>query len=116
VPCKYRRRSAVRTPAFGDLPQYFFRRSVFHAEQAADLDLDSEVPGGPDVAAPFREQQIDFGRPAADALDAGQKRDRFLVILGQGVEIEFARQDQLRKAACVTRLLARDAGGALDVG
>ena len=35
----------------------------------------------PDIAAPFGEQQIDFRRPAADALDQGQPLDRFEMIL-----------------------------------
>ena len=67
-------------------------------------------PAGQTSRAPFGEQQIDFRRPAADALDLGQQRDRFLVVLGQVGEVELAGQHQPGEAARIAGLLPRQAG------
>jgi hypothetical protein len=69
------------------------------AQDAADLDLHRQVAGRPDVGPPLGEQQIDLGRPAADALDPGERGDRLLVVFGQIREIEPAAGDFLGKAA-----------------
>jgi hypothetical protein len=52
--------------------------------------LHGEVACGPDVAPAFGEQQIDFRRPAADALDLDELLERYLVVLGKVREVEFA--------------------------
>src|SRR5688500_17982196 len=102
----------MRTPVFGKLAQLLLSRLFLHAEQLADLDLDGEVAGRPDVRAAFGEQKINFRRPAADALDPRQMSDGILIVLGQAVEVELAREYQSGKAAGITGFLPRQAGGA----
>ena len=74
--------------------------------------MTAKSPSGEDVGPAFREQEIDFRRPAADALDLGQEFDCFLVVIGQVFEVEFSGKDQLGEASDVARLLPRHAGGA----
>ena len=109
MPCKHRCGTTVRPPAFAELAEELFGRAILHSQQAADLDLDGEVARRPDIAPSLGEEQIDFRRPATDALDPRQELNGLLVVLGKCVEIELAGQDQLREAARVARLLARDA-------
>src|SRR5690606_15751257 len=80
--------------------------------------LDREVARGPDVRPAFREQQVDLGGPAADALDPDKLLDRFLVVSGQALEIELAGRYELAERARVTLLLARQAARAqrIEVG
>src|SRR5206468_2463025 len=104
--------AAIRAPLFRKLAQLLLGQSFLVPEQPPDLDQDGEIAGGENIAAPFGEQQIDLRRPAADALDPGEERDRLLIVGGKLVEVELARKDQLGEAADVARLLARDAGRA----
>ena len=97
----------MRAPRLGQLAQLLFARPLVHSQQSADRDLHGEVAGRPDIRPPLGEQKIDFRRPAADALDPGQQRDRLVVVFGQVGEVELARQDQRSKAARVARLLPR---------
>ena len=69
-------------------------------------------PAGQMSRRPFREEQVDFGGPAADPLDVDEAGDRFLVVLGKAVEIEPAGEHVLGQAARIACLLARQAGGA----
>ena len=103
-------RAAVRAPFLAKLAQLLLGRLALQAHQLADFDLHRQVAGRPDIGAAFREQQIDFGRPAADALDLDQLLDRLLVVLGQVGEVELARQDQLREAPRIAGLLPRQPG------
>ena len=68
--------------------------------------MHGKVARGPNVGAAFRKQQIYFCRPAANALYAGEVSNRLLIIGGQGVERQFARQHELRKRAGIALLLA----------
>src|SRR3546814_5641373 len=76
VPGHDRRRAAMRAPPFGERTQRLFAGAFGMTEDAADLDLDREIARGPHIGAAFGEQQIDFGGPAADALDPGERLAR----------------------------------------
>src|SRR3546814_14108605 len=102
MPAEDRRGAAMGAPGFGKLTHRFFARSRVEAEDAADRLLHRQVARGPDVGAPLGEEQIDFGRPAADALDLGEQRDSVLVVGGESGEVEPAvedeRPEELRRA------------------
>src|SRR3546814_16313875 len=85
-------------PGFGKRTHRFFARPRVEAEDAADRLLHRQVARGPDVGAPLGEEQIAFGRPAADPLDLGEQRDRVLVVGGESGEVELAVADELRGA------------------
>src|SRR3546814_20952244 len=61
-------------------------------------------------------EQVDFGRPAADALDLCEQRDRLLVVGGERREVEIAVEDELREAFRIALLLRRQAAGAQQIG
>ena len=71
-------------------PLVTLRRMLVEAEDSADFLPHRQIARRPDVAAPFGEQQVDFGRPAPDALDLDEVSDRLLIVLGQVFEIELA--------------------------
>ena len=77
----------MRTPGLSQFAQFLLAWLAFQPKQFADFDLNREVAGRPNVAAPFRKQQVDFCLPAADALDLDKLGDRFFVVLGQIGEI-----------------------------
>ena len=104
--------AAVGAPGFGEFADFLFGRAAVEAEDAADFDLDREVARWKDIGAPFGEEEIDFGTPAADPLDVGQRCDRFLIVGGEVREIEPARQHVLGEALHIRDFLARQAGGA----
>src|SRR3546814_6146859 len=81
-------------------------------KDAADGFLHRGIARWPDVGASFGEEQVDFGRPAADDLDAREQGDRFLIIGGEGVEGQLAVDDELREALGIALLLPRQAAGA----
>ena len=95
----------MRPPALPDFAQLLLRRLFLEAHEPAELDLHRQIAGGEDVAPPLGEQQVDFRRPAPDPLDLGKERDRFLIVFGQGIEVELAREHELSEAADVARLL-----------
>ena len=103
------------TPAFGQFARPLFRWPLGEGEQLRETGLDREVAGGPDVLAPLSEQQVDLRRPAADALDPDELGDRFLVVAGQRLQVEFAPMNQLAQAARIALLLARQPAGAQRV-
>ena len=78
-------------------------------KQSPDIFLHRKITGGPDVLPTLGKQQIDFGRPATDAFDHGQRGDRFFVVSGQIVEVECAARDEFGKATAITDFLARQA-------
>ena len=57
-------------------------------------------PAGKMSRPPFGEQQIDFGGPAADALDRGQVGDRLLVVGGQARRNRAGRRAPPRRGSC----------------
>jgi hypothetical protein len=69
-------------------------------------------PAGQISGPPFGKQQVDFRRPAPDALDPDEPRDGLLVISGQRRQIEPARSDQFAQRAGIALLLARQAATA----
>ena len=83
--------TSVRSPFLGDFADVLFRGTGIKFEQASNAFLHREVACGPDVGATFGEEQIDFGRPAADAFDFGQIGDGFFVVGWQRVEGKVAR-------------------------
>jgi len=80
----------MRTPAFRQLAKLLLGRPLGQAKQLADLDLHGKIAGGEGVGPAFREKEVDFCGPAANALHPGQQFDRLLVIDRQFVEIELA--------------------------
>src|SRR3546814_6399168 len=78
MPAENRRGAAVGTPGFGELAEQLFARARVQPQDAADGLLHRQVAGRPDVGTPLGEEQIDFGRPAPDALHLGEQRDRIL--------------------------------------
>src|SRR3546814_15108074 len=75
-----------------------------------DFHLHREISGRPNVGAALGEQQIDFRRPAPDALYPCQERDGLFVILRQALQVERARCDLPGEAPCIAYLLAGQAG------
>src|SRR5690606_24090613 len=110
--------TTVRTPVFRQRARRLLARALGQGEDASEAGLDREVARGPDVRPAFREQQVDLGGPAADALDPDKLLDRFLVVSGQALEIELAGRYELAERARVTLLLARQAARAqrIEVG
>ena len=80
----------MRAPVFGEFAKLFLGRLAVEAQQLANLDLHREVARRPDVAAAFGEQQVDFRRPTANALDFDQLRDCLLIVFRQVGQVEFA--------------------------
>src|SRR3546814_6599689 len=75
MPAENRRGAAVGTPGFGELAEQLFARARVQPQDAADGLLHRQVAGRPDVGTPLGEEQIDFGRPAPDALHLGEQRE-----------------------------------------
>ena len=82
----------MRAPGFGEGAGGLLVGAGLQPEQFGQPRLHRQVARRPDVGAAFGEQQVDFCRPAADALDPGEFGDGFLVVGGQRVELEFARE------------------------
>src|SRR6476469_3364700 len=91
VPGEHRRGAAIRAPRLGKLAQLLLARLFGKPHQSSDLDQDGKISCGEDVGAALGEQQIDFRRPAADALDLGEQSDRFLIVRRQIAEVELPR-------------------------
>ncbi len=115
VPREDCRGAAIGAPGFGERAALFFGRAIGQPHDLADVDLDGEVARGPDVAPPLGEQQVDFGRPAADALDLGEQSDRIFVVGGQVVEGQRAGHDELGKAPRIALFLAAEPARAQGV-
>ena len=81
VPGEDRGSAAMGSPAVGKLPQPALRGLFGEAQDAPGLDLDDEVAGGPDVRPAFRKQKVDFGGPAANALDPDKLGYRRFVLI-----------------------------------
>ncbi len=111
MPCEQGYGPAVWSPRLGEDPDFLFGRSFGEAQHGADSDLDGQVAGGPHVAAAFGEQEVDFGGPAADALYLDEVIDGLFVVLGKGVEYQFAGNCQLGQRPGVSLLLARQTTG-----
>src|SRR3546814_13986641 len=112
MPAEDRGGAAVGAPGFGQFARLLFARTRAQPKDAADGFLHREIARGPDVGASFGEEQVDFGRPAADALDAREQGARFLITGGEGVEGPLAVQDELPRALGIALLLPRQAPGA----
>ena len=115
MPAEDRRGAAVGAPGFGQFACPFLARARAQLQDAADGFLHRKVAGGPDVGAAFGEEKIDFGRPAADALDAREQGDGLLIVGGERVEGQFAVEDQLREAFGIALFLPRQTAGAQRV-
>src|SRR3954447_17579267 len=89
VPGEHGGGPAVRPPRFGKLPQLLLARLLVEPHQAAELDHHRKVAGGEDVGTPLGEEEIDFGRPSADAFDLGEQGNRFLIVFRQFLEVEL---------------------------
>ncbi|CDO34129.1 hypothetical protein SPHV1_110023 [Novosphingobium sp. KN65.2] len=107
--------AAVRAPGLCQFAGFLFARTRVEPEDPVQPGLHGKVTGRPDVRAALGEEKIDFGRPAADALDLHQFCNRCLVVFRQVFEVERAGYDQFAKRACVTLLLARKAAAAQGV-
>src|SRR6185503_3993793 len=112
VPGENRGSAAIRFPRLGDLTKLLFARPLGKPHQSPQLDHDGEVAGRKNVVATFREQQVDFRRPAANALDPGEERNCFFIINREVVEIQLTRDHQLREASDIAGFLARHSCGA----
>ena len=102
----------MRPPCFADGAGFLFARPLCQFEHASDRFLDRQVAGGPDVAAPLGEKQVDFRRPAPDPLDPGEFGDGFLVVARKVGKVQFAAGHQFAQAARIALFLARQAAGA----
>src|SRR3954466_10134982 len=102
VPGEHSRGAAIRPPCFCELAQLLLARLVRQTHQASQLNHHCEIAGREHVGPPFREQQINFRRPAADALDLCQERNRFLILFWKVFQIELTGEDKLGKASEVT--------------
>ena len=89
MPCEYRHGAAVRAPGFAESAGLALRGTGVQVQELVEPCLDGEIPGRPYVRPAFGEQQIYFGRPAADALDRGKPGNGFLVVFRQGEEMEL---------------------------
>ena len=84
VPGEHRGGAAIRPPRLRQVRAAAFRSACRRGPAAGrSRPCTARSPAGKTSGPPFREQQIDFRRPAADALDLGQQGDRFLIVLGQ---------------------------------
>src|SRR3546814_5461384 len=68
VPAQYRHRAAIRLPRMGEFAGLSFAGPRFQSHDSPDFHLHREISGRPNVGAALGEQQIDFRRPAPDAL------------------------------------------------
>jgi hypothetical protein len=107
--------AAVGTPRLTDFADTLLARACVEPKDAANGFLHRKVSGRPDVGASFGEKQIDFGRPASDALDLGQQRDRLFIVGGEGGEVEFAIEYELRQTLGIALFLRRQAAGAKGI-
>ena len=105
MPGKNRGRSAMWPPCFANFANLPFIGSLRQSHDLADIDLDGKVARRPDVRPAFREEQVDLGRPAADALHLRQKCNRFFIVGRQVVKIQRTALDQLGKTASIALLL-----------
>jgi hypothetical protein len=55
--------AAIRLPALGKLANPPLAGFFGQPKNAADLDLDCKIAGGPDIGAALGKEQIDLGRP-----------------------------------------------------
>src|SRR5687768_3868375 len=86
-------------PAFGARQKLLLLRPGVETEGEARGFLDREVARRKNVRVAEREQQIDFGRPAPDALDRAQSVDRlFRLQMFEVFEVEPGVQRQSRLA------------------
>ena len=107
MPGENRRGAAMGAPGFGEGPGRAFARPLGEAEDLPAFDLHGEIAGRPDVATAFGEQQVDFRRPAANALDRHQLGDRLFIVLGQGGEVKPAGCHLFGQAPRIGRFLTR---------
>ena len=98
-------RPAMRPPLFSQCACFFLARTVVEVQQFTTSNLDSEIARGPDVRSTFGKKQVDFRRPAADALDAGQFFNSCLIIRGKVFKVDFSADDQLAQRPRVALLL-----------
>ena len=112
VPGEDRRGAAMGTPAFGEFPRQLFAGAFGQAQYPSDLDLHGQIARRPDIRPSFREQQVDFRRPAPDPLDPHQLRNGVLIIVRQVVQVDAAADHQLGQASGIALLLPRQAAGA----
>src|SRR3546814_17185135 len=68
---------------FGQFARQLLARARAQPKDAADGFLHRKVARGPDVGAAFGEEQVDFGRPAPETLDAREQGDRILLVGGE---------------------------------
>ena len=109
-------RAAPGPPDFGALHEPGRLRAFRQAEQALRRGQQRQVAGRQHVAPAQREQQIDFRRPAADALDRDKGGDRFFVRQPlQPVEIERARSASFGEGPGIADLRPAEAEGAQGV-
>ena len=94
--------AAIWAPGLGQLAQLLLGRLVRKAKQPSDLDQHGKVAGGEDIAAALGKEEVDFRRPAADALDLGEERNRFLIVFGPVLEVKLARDDEFGEASDLT--------------
>src|SRR5262249_30651169 len=73
TPPQMRRGAAPRPPRFRDRGHLLRVRTGLKLEADADRFLHGEVAGGPGIAMTKAEQQIDVGRPRADAVQGCQR-------------------------------------------
>src|SRR6266851_5323834 len=70
LPEEARRNRAPGLPRVTDGPQRQLARALGEAHAFGGAELQPEIAGGPDIRPAEREDQIDFGAPPPDALEA----------------------------------------------
>ena len=102
-------------PRFGERAQFALNRTRFETKPVRYRELQTKIGGRPDIRAPQREYQIDFGAPPSDALDREQLSHGSLVIgPSQADKIELPAGDQFGEMTGIAHLLAAETAGAKD--
>ena len=96
-PQQARRDAAPGAPGLGEHDRLLRRRPFRQREGEPRRLLQRKVAGRPGVGMAEAEQEVDVGRPRADAMDGAQRRvGRIRRQVGQRFAIELAARDRLR--------------------
>src|SRR6266851_1779770 len=88
-------------------------RVELRRQNRGGAELQPEIAGGPDIRPAEREDQIDFGAPPPDALEANEGGKRCRIIgTSEPDEIKFAARHRRSQPAGVIHLLPAEAAAA----
>src|SRR5579862_4799685 len=107
VPQEERADAAPRPPCLAERAHHLAARTIVEPLEMLQPDLQRQIFGRPDIRTAEREQAVDLGGPAPDALDAHQMLDDVLVVVQmQVVEPAASVERRRREVEAVGELLA----------